>query len=85
MPPPKTVAHPRLFLVRSDGASEFMNSEQLEYLFRCQKKDDTVIKRVSKVKIENESATSHHYMRLVKQFDPTKPSHLPKDTFPKIP
>jgi len=27
LPPPKTVAHPRLFLVRETGAVEFMNEE----------------------------------------------------------
>jgi hypothetical protein len=41
LPPPKTVAHPRLFMIKNDGKEcyEFMNAEQLEYLFRCRHKD----------------------------------------------
>lgn len=33
LPPPKSVAHPRLFLVTKDGATEYSDREQLEYLF----------------------------------------------------
>jgi len=44
LPPPKTVADPRLFLVRENGATEFLNEEQLKYLFRCYGKDSEVIR-----------------------------------------
>jgi hypothetical protein len=41
LPPPKTVAHPRLFMIKNDGKEcyEYLNAEQLEYLFRCRHKD----------------------------------------------
>ena len=54
LPPPKTVAHPRLFLVREKGATEFMNDEQLEYLFMCNKKNEEVLASTKRVSIENE-------------------------------
>ena len=44
LPPPKTVAEPRLFLVTSRGATEFSSETQLEYLFRTNHKDSTVIR-----------------------------------------
>ena len=35
LPPPKTVIHPRLFVVRADGSGEeWLNHEMLSYLFR---------------------------------------------------
>ena len=40
LPPPKTVAEPRLFLVTADGATEYFSESQLEYLFRTMHKDD---------------------------------------------
>jgi hypothetical protein len=41
LPPPKSVAHPRLFIIKNDGKEcyEYLNAEQLEYLFRCRQKD----------------------------------------------
>ena len=39
LPPPKTVAHPRLFSIKDDCATEYCNYEQLEYLFRNKRKD----------------------------------------------
>lgn len=63
LPPPKSVAHPRLFLVRQDSAVEFMNDEQLEYLFMCNQKNSDVIVSKKSVTIENEKATSHFFTR----------------------
>ena len=35
LPPPKSMAHPRLFLVRNDGTGcEFFNEEQTTHMFR---------------------------------------------------
>ena len=40
LPPPKTVGHPRLFLVKSNNTvTEYIHGEQLEYLFMCNDKD----------------------------------------------
>jgi hypothetical protein len=39
LPPPKSMAHPRLFYVKNDGSGiEFCNREQLENMFRTYKK-----------------------------------------------
>ena len=54
LPPPKTVGHPRLFLVRSNGATEFCNHEQLNYFLRCQEKDTECAKTKSQVMVDNE-------------------------------
>lgn len=35
LPPPKTVGHPRLFLVKASGAYEYCNDAQMEYMLRC--------------------------------------------------
>ena len=43
LPPPKTTAHPRLFMVKNDIGYEYYNKEQLEYLFRCRHKDGELI------------------------------------------
>ena len=51
LPPPKTVGHPRLFLVRSNGATEFSNKDQLEYFLRCQEKDEDIKKTKSQIMV----------------------------------
>ena len=85
LPPPKTVAHPRLFLVRENKAVEFMNGEQLEYLFMCNQKNDDVIASRKSVSIENERATSHTFTRAGLEFNPNNPTHLPSDSIPRLP
>jgi hypothetical protein len=50
LPPPKTVAHPRLFMVTADGATEFSNKEMLDYVFLCQLKDKDNIKSIKNFK-----------------------------------
>ena len=69
LPPPKTVAHPRLFLVNSNGATEYLNEEQLEYLFMCNKKDEEVLASSKRVSIENEQTTSHLFLRKQRAFN----------------
>ena len=85
LPPPKTVSHPRLFLVREDGATEFMNQEQLDYLFMCNAKSSAVLSSKKSITVENEKAVSHLFMRKQGSFDPNKPSHLPADSIPRLP
>ena len=62
LPPPKTVSHPRLFLVREHGAVEYMSEEQLDYLFMVNSKSSDVLVSKKAVSIENEKAMSHFFM-----------------------
>lgn len=85
LPPPKTVAHPRLFLVKESGATEFMNAEQLEYLFMCNGKDKDIIASNKRIVVNNEKATSHNFMKKVNEWNPTQPAHMPADSMPRMP
>ena len=85
LPPPKTVSDPRLFLVRENGATEFMNEEQLDYLFMVNSKNSDVLVSKKSVNIENEKATSHFFMRKCDEFNPNTPSHLPANSIPRLP
>lgn len=69
LPPPKSVAHPRLFLIKNDVGYEYLNQEQLEYLFRCRHKDNELIQSRRQIKVDNEDAMSHLFMRKTKKFD----------------
>ena len=85
LPPPKTVGEPRLFMIKQDSVVEYSSADQLNYLFLCNHKDAEVIRSEKKIHIENEEAKSHHFMKKVTGFNPTNPSHLPKDSIPKLP
>lgn len=85
LPPPKTVAHPRLFLVKDNCATEFMNEDQLEYLFMCNNKDKDIIASKKRIVVNNEKVTSYNYMKPVLSFDPNQPAHLPADSIPRMP
>jgi hypothetical protein len=85
LPPPKTVAEPRLFLIKACGATEFLSETQLDYLFRTYHKDTIVSKSEKKVNIDNEPAISHRFTREVTEFAPEKPLTLPTDSIPKLP
>jgi len=66
LPPPKTMGHPRLFMIKNDGGVgyEYMNAEQLEYLFRCQHKDTSLVQSNSnEITIDGEKAVSHFFLR----------------------
>lgn len=43
LPPPKSVADPRLFLIKDGLAHEFCNGEQMEYTLRSNNKDDEIM------------------------------------------
>jgi hypothetical protein len=85
LPPPKTVGDPRLFLIKDDVITEYSSEEQLRYVFLLNHKDGEVIRSEKDIKLENEKAKSHHFMKKVKNFNPTNPSHLPADSVPKVP
>lgn len=70
LPPPKSVAEPRLFLVTKDGATEFYSETQLEYLFRTYHKDNSIIKSERKITVENEPAISHRFTKTKTDFIP---------------
>ena len=69
LPPPKSMAHQRLFLIKNDVGYEYYNKEQLEYLFRCISKDKELLLTHKDITVENERATSHLWMRKTKKFD----------------
>jgi hypothetical protein len=64
LPPPKSVAEPRLFLVTSKGATEYFSETQLDYMFRTYHKDTTIIKSEKKITVDNEPAISHRFTKL---------------------
>lgn len=86
LPPPKTVAEPRLFLLTMDGKrqviNEYSSEAQLDYTFKTQHQDATVIKNEKKVTIENEPAISHRFTKMLTDFVPERPSTLPNDCLP---
>lgn len=43
LPPPKSVAQPRLFLIKDNTGTELSNYDQLKHLFRCYRKEDELI------------------------------------------
>lgn len=86
LPPPKSLAHPRLFFIKNDGTGmELMNEEQVRHMFRTNKHNETpgFIKKVNQVKLENEDAVSHVFISRQKEFNPQNFSVA--DEFPKLP
>lgn len=65
--------------------TEFFSEAQLDYTFRTQHQDATVIKSEKKVTIDNEPAISHRFTKMMSDFVPERPSTLPKDCLPKMP
>lgn len=65
LPPPKSLAHPRLFFIRSDGTGmELCNEEQLRHMFRTNrhKNDRGFIQRSTTQLTENEECISHVFI-----------------------
>ena len=69
LPPPKSMAHPRLFYIKNDMGVEYFNKEQLEYLFRCKRKDQALMNSSTNIKYCNEDAISHVFLRSKLPFD----------------
>ena len=86
LPPPKSMAHPRLFFVRNDGTGmELMNQEQVMHMFRTNaaNNNEGFIKRSNQVKIQNEDCVSHVFItKKHKDFNPQAFSVA--DEFPKL-
>lgn len=60
------MGHPRLFMIKNDGGVgyEYLNAEQLEYLFRCQHKDTSLVQSTSnEITLDGEKAISHFFLR----------------------
>lgn len=87
LPPPKSMAHPRLFFIRNDGTGmELCNEEQITHLFRTNANNNSTgfIKRQSKVQIQNEDCIKHTFItKLESQFNAQAYSVSHK--FPKLP
>lgn len=66
--PPKSMAHPRLFYVRSDGSgAEFMNFEQLKHMFRTYRKNKEIdlIQNSQDIKVFDENCVSHSFIKKI--------------------
>ena len=90
LPPPKSVANPRLFIIKNDGKEcyEYLNAEQLEYLFRCRHKDaklpSVIQSSQNQVTVDGEKAISHFF--LTKKPDVSRSATILSDADqPKIP
>ena len=79
------MGHPRLFLIKEDGAIEFSNIEMLEYMMRSQEKDPQVRKTHEMITYQNEYATSHLFVREKKSTDPRDPGTLNAGDKPVLP
>lgn len=69
LPPPKSIPHPRLFMIKDDVGYEFLNYDQLKYFFRCKNKDKDTIKTKKEIKINNEDAISHLFIKKYTNFN----------------
>lgn len=73
LPPPKSMAHPRLFYIKNGGSGcELFNEEQLRHMFRTNrhKNQEGFIKKENRIKIQNEDCISHVFItKKEKKFD----------------
>mmetsp|Transcript_22921 Transcript_22921/g.35286 ORF Transcript_22921/g.35286 Transcript_22921/m.35286 type:complete len:126 (+) Transcript_22921:4242-4619(+) len=98
LPPPKSMADPRLIYIRNDGSGvEFFNEKQLRHMFRTFKKqhDDlqaaaikqnlnNLIMKSDQIKINNEEVISHNFIqKTMKEFN-SEGFSVAKE-FPKLP
>lgn len=63
LPPPKTVGNPQLFLIKDGTATEYSCFEQLEHMLRTADQDADIKTTHEQVTINNESVTSHMFLR----------------------
>ena len=85
LPPPKSMADPRLFFIRNDGTGvEFFNADQLQHMFRTYRKNESqdLIQTSNQVKNQNEDCISHVFInKKHKEFNAQAfdmSSHFPK-------
>lgn len=87
LPPPKSMAHPRLFFIRNDGTGmELSNQEQVCHMFRtnANRKDKGFSSRASRVLTDNEECINHVFVtKKAKGFNPHA-FDVSKE-FPKLP
>jgi hypothetical protein len=62
LPPPKTVADPRLWHVSQGKVTEYSNQAQIKYLLRTNELDPTVTKTHAQVSINTLDKTSHLFV-----------------------
>lgn len=86
LPPPKSIAHPRLFFVTNEGKGmEFSNAEQVKHLFRtnANRKDKGFFSQSDKVLLNNEECINHVF--ITKQFGFNPQAYNIQNEFPKLP
>ena len=87
LPPPKSMAHPRLFYIKNGGhGCELFNEEQLRHMFRTNKNknQEGFIKKENNIKIQNEDCISHVFItKKEKKFDAS--AFDVSNEFPKLP
>lgn len=87
LPPPKSMAHPRLFYIKNDGSGfEYFNSDQLAHMFRTYRNTDSkdLIQTSNRVTILNEDSISHVFItKKHKDFDAQ--AFNVSSEFPKLP
>lgn len=88
LPPPKSMAHPRLLYIKNDGSGlEFFNEEQLTHMFRTYRNhrdDKDLIQTSNHVKCKNQDSISHVFLaKRHKDFDPEAFNVAAE--FPKLP
>lgn len=65
LPPPKSMADPRLFYIKNDGSGiEYFNKDQLTHMFRTyhNTENKNLIQTANKVKVKNEDCISHVFL-----------------------
>ena len=66
LPPPKSMAHPRLFYIKNYGTGlEYFNRKQLKHMFRTYDKLQTnpdIIQSESSIRTSNEDAISYLFL-----------------------
>jgi hypothetical protein len=87
LPPPKSMAHPRLFYIKNDGSGiEYFNKEQLTHMFRTfhNTENKDLIQTANKSKKSNEDCIQHCFItKKYKEFDAQ--AFNVASEFPKLP
>lgn len=87
LPPPKSMAHPRLFYIKNDGSGiEYFNAEMLAHMFRTYHNTENkdLIQTANKVKNQNEDCIQHNFItKKHKNFDAQ--AFNVASEFPKLP
>jgi hypothetical protein len=87
LPPPKSMAHPRLFYIKNDGSgAEYFNKEQLTHMFRTYNHTTSkdLIQTANKVRVKNEECVTHVFIQKKHKEFNAQAFDVSSD-FPKLP